>query len=120
PAKEVFRVGEVLPDQPGADQLAVLDDQAAVGLVVKDDLGDARDDERIDQSGDNRDHQRQASRAQQFGWERANDGFRTSHARCTAVMRMSINLMPAKGAMMPPTPQSSRLRRSNAAAPIGR
>ena len=31
-------------------------------------------------------------------------------------MMMSINLMPTKGAIMPPTPQSSRLRRSNAAA----
>ena len=69
PAEEVFRVGEVLADQPGADQLAVLGDEAAVCLVVKDHLGDTGDQEGINQAGDDRDHQREASRTQQLGRE---------------------------------------------------
>ena len=41
PAPEVLRVAERLADQRRADRLAVPHDQAAVGLVREDDLGDA-------------------------------------------------------------------------------
>ena len=38
---EILLVGEVLADQLGADDFAVLLDQAAVGLIREDELGDA-------------------------------------------------------------------------------
>ena len=44
---EVAIGGEALREQLGADDLAVLQDQAACGLVRKDHAGDAGDDERI-------------------------------------------------------------------------
>src|SRR5690348_14128932 len=49
---EVLRVLEVLADQLGADHLAVLLEQAAVGLMRKDELRDAGDGERIDKARD--------------------------------------------------------------------
>ena len=48
---EVFGLGEILADQRGADDLPVLRDQAAVGLVRKENLADAGDHAGINQAG---------------------------------------------------------------------
>ncbi len=53
---EIFGIGKVLADQGRADHLAVLLDQAAIGLVRKGQLRDAGHAERIDQTGDDRHH----------------------------------------------------------------
>ena len=47
PAPEILRIRETLTDQSRADELAVLMDQAALGLARKCQLRDARDEERI-------------------------------------------------------------------------
>ena len=57
---EIFGAGEVLADQLRADHLAVLLDQAAVRLMRKEQLRDARHRQRIGDAGDQRhddDHQ---------------------------------------------------------------
>ena len=51
---KILGVGEVLADQFGADDLAVCVDQAAIGLVREDELGDAGHAERVDEAGDER------------------------------------------------------------------
>ena len=56
PRVEVLGLGEVLADQPRADHLPVRHDQAAVGLIAKDDLSNHGDDGRIDQAGQDRHH----------------------------------------------------------------
>ncbi|MGY4314590.1 hypothetical protein ACVWW1_003917 [Bradyrhizobium sp. JR3.5] len=49
---EVFILLELLPDQGGADHLAVLLDQAALRLLRKDDAGNRRHGERIGKARD--------------------------------------------------------------------
>ena len=50
---EVFRVGEGLADQAGADLLAAaVGDEAPLGLFREDGLGDAGDDGRVDAAAD--------------------------------------------------------------------
>src|SRR4029077_12342425 len=51
-AVEIFVVLELLPDQGGADHLAVRLDQAALCLPREDDAGNPRDDQRISETGD--------------------------------------------------------------------
>ena len=62
-------LGEHLADQRGADHLAVLLDQAALGLGRKDDFGNAGHRQRIGQAGD----QREARRGRRWP-----DGFRAT------------------------------------------
>ena len=52
PAMEIFVVLEFLPDQGGADHLAVLLDQAALRLLRKDHAGNRGHRERIGKAGD--------------------------------------------------------------------
>src|ERR1043166_6266781 len=51
PPLKILVGGEALADQPRADHRAVALDQAAIGLVGKDDLGDAGDRQRIGEPG---------------------------------------------------------------------
>ena len=51
---EILGAGEVLADQLGADDLAVLVDQAAIRLMGEDGLCDTGHSERIGNSGDER------------------------------------------------------------------
>ena len=84
--------------QAAADDLAVDLDERAVGLVVEGHLGDAGDDERVDEAAQHGEH------------EHAEHGRRELADECThhftprALMMMSMSLMPTNGAMMPPTP----------------
>src|SRR3984893_17686448 len=54
PAVKIFVAGERLTDQRGADNLAVLLDQAALRLPGKNDLGNAGYRQRVSQAGDQR------------------------------------------------------------------
>src|ERR1700722_19701086 len=96
---EVLVAGEVLADQRGADDLAVLLDQAAVCLVREHGLGNAGHQQRIDQTGDHRhrdDHHDRGANVFHLLWP--------LQARPIEVTSMSISLMPTNGTMMPPTP----------------
>ena len=60
PAMEIFGAGEILPDQLGADDFAIFFDQAAIGLMRKQQLAKSGHPQRIDQTGEDRkqhDHQ---------------------------------------------------------------
>src|SRR6185312_11352408 len=52
PAMKIFVVLELLSDQGGADHLAILLDQAALGLFREDDAGDRGHRERIGEARD--------------------------------------------------------------------
>ncbi len=56
---EIFVVLELLPDQGGADHLAVHLDQAALRLRGEDCAGNSSHRERIGQTGDGGEHQQQ-------------------------------------------------------------
>jgi hypothetical protein len=51
---EIFVALELLADQRGADDFAILLDQAALGLARKDDFGDAGHGQRVGEAGDER------------------------------------------------------------------
>ena len=62
---EIFRVVEGLPNEGRADGLSVPDDKTAIGLPWKDDLGNTRHDQRVDQPGEYGENaQRHQGRAQ--------------------------------------------------------
>ena len=96
---KIFVVGEILADQLGADHLAVLLDQAAIGLMRKDELRNAGHAERVDEAGDDGHHDDhhdgRADLAEHMG---------DPQARPMAVTARSMSLMPTNGTMMPPTP----------------
>ena len=103
PRPEVLLARELLRQQLGADDLAVALDQAAVGLVVKRNLRDAGDDQRVHHARQHGEDDREQDGLN----EKFHDGFPFfSHygARCTATSNTSINLMKMNGMMMPPTP----------------
>jgi len=56
---EIFVVLELLSDQGGADDLAVFFDQAALGLLWKDDAGDRGHGERVSQARDQREREQE-------------------------------------------------------------
>ena len=56
---EVFVTRELLREQLGTDDLAVAHEQAAIGLVVEGDLRDTGDRQRVQDAGDDREHDRQ-------------------------------------------------------------
>src|SRR5262249_15997762 len=99
PAVEILVAGEFLSDQRRADDLAVLLDHAALRLVRKDDAGNARHHEGINEAGDD------GQRYDQY--DRRADFFQhgcSPQARCRAVTKRSMALMPMNGMMTPPTP----------------
>ena len=53
---KVLGLREILADETRANHLPVRHDQAPVGLIAEDDLGDHGDDGRIDQAGQDRHH----------------------------------------------------------------
>ena len=73
-------------------------DQRAVGLVVEGHLGDAGDDERVDDPAQDR----EGEHAEHGRGELADES--THHFTPRALMMMSMSLMPMNGAMIPPTP----------------
>src|SRR5262245_26212288 len=96
---EILVAGELLPDQRRSDHLATLLDHAALRLVGENSARNARHHERVDEAGDDgqRDHQHDCG----------TDFFKhgsSPHARCKAVTKRSIALMPMNGMMTPPTP----------------
>eukprot|EP01022_Parablepharisma_sp_SALTPOND_P006709 TRINITY_DN12717_c1_g1_i1.p1 TRINITY_DN12717_c1_g1~~TRINITY_DN12717_c1_g1_i1.p1 ORF type:complete len:1877 (-),score=641.20 TRINITY_DN12717_c1_g1_i1:7532-13162(-) len=122
-APEIGRAGEVLADQFGTDQLALAFDQAAIGLLGEEALGQAGHRQRIQpaQQYPQQDEQRQR-RAQRVGSRGFHDAILAQEVqtRPKAASNMSISLMPTKGTSRPPRPQISRLRRSSTAAPSAR
>ncbi len=92
-------LGEDLADQRGADDLAVLLDQAALRLVGEDHAGDAGHRQRIGQAGDQRQRDDEDDRRADF----LQHGL-SPQARCKAVTTRSMALMPMNGMMMPPRP----------------
>ena len=97
---EILVVGEVLPNQAGADHRAVIPlEQAAVGPVGEQQLREPGHAERVDEAGDGRhdnDHHDGGTDLSEHGAD--------PQARPIAVTARSISLMPINGAMMPPTP----------------
>ena len=71
--------------------LAVSHDQAAVGLMRKDELGDAGDRQRVEQAGDHGQEQA-SSRIAGRSSESMIMLFSSPQARCSAATRMSISL----------------------------
>ena len=101
---EIFVVLELLPDQGGADHLAVLLDQAALRLLREDHAGDRGHGQRIGKPRDQRQQRRagrMAGRISSFNMDRVCS---PQDARCKAATTRSIALMPMKGMMMPPRP----------------
>ena len=96
---EILVVGEVLADQLGADHLPVLLDQAAVGLMRKDELRDPGHAERIDEAGDDGHDDDHHDGGADLAQHRSDP-----QARPMAVTARSISLMPMNGTMIPPTP----------------
>ena len=95
---EVLGIGELLADQAAAHDLPVDLDERAVGLVVEGHLGDAGDDERVDEPAQDGEHEH----AEHGRGELADEA--THHFTPRALMTMSMSLMPMNGAMIPPTP----------------
>src|ERR1700731_5391410 len=96
---EIFWRRKCLSDQFRADHFAVAFDQAAVGLVRKEQLGQSGHTERVDETGQDRhedDHQDGGTDLADHG------GF--LQARPTAVTKRSMSLMPTNGTAMPPSP----------------
>src|SRR5262245_45606651 len=96
---EILVAGELLPDQRRSDDLAVLLDQAPLRLIGENSAGNARHDERIDETGDDGQRDDQHDRGADFFQHNF-----PPHARCKAVTTRSIALMPMNGMMTPPTP----------------
>src|SRR5215471_18785699 len=96
---EILVAGELLTDQRRSDHLAILLDHAPLRLVGEDNTSNARHHERVDETRDDgqRDHQHDC------GTDFLQHGF-PPHARCKAVTKRSIALMPMNGMMTPPTP----------------
>ncbi len=86
---------ERLTDQGRPDDLTVAFHQGTVGLVTERHLGDTGDDERVGETGEGGHH----GQHEQAGTKL------TRHQKTpSAVMAMSMALMPTKGATRPPTP----------------
>ncbi len=100
-APEMLRIAEVLADQPRADGLAVALDQAAARLVRERRLRHAGDDERIGDSGDQRQQHEQHEGGTKGGVHTIS---LQRQARWAAASTRSISLMPTKGTIRPPTP----------------
>ena len=98
-APEVLRVAEGLADQLGADHLAALGDQAAVGAGREGHLRDAGHGQRVDQTGEDRQRQEEHQ-----GGSQLRVHLRSPQARPTAARAMSMSLMPMKGTITPPRP----------------
>ena len=96
---EIFVVLEFLPDQGGADHLAVLLDQAALRLLRKQHAGNRGHGQRIGKPCD----QRQQDQHDDGGADFFQHGV-SPQTRCKALTTRSIALMPMNGMMMPPTP----------------
>src|ERR1019366_8696540 len=112
---EVFVILELLPDQGGADHLAVLLDQAALRLLRKDHAGNRGHGEWIGEARDQRERDQDDDGRTDFFQHGV-----SPQTRCKALTIRSTALMPIKGMMMPPTPYTNRLRRSSAPAPMAR
>src|SRR5215472_8822684 len=91
-------LGAALPDHRGADDGAVLGHQAAVRLLVEEQLRDSGD-EQGEQDGDGGEHDGVPHRDPEL----TDDGHRV-YTQCAALTSRSMSLMPMKGATMPPTP----------------
>src|SRR5262249_5164027 len=98
-AVEIFVVLELLPDQGGPDDLAVLLDQAALRLSREDHAGDPGHGEGIGDARDQREREQQDDCGTNFSQHDV-----SPQARCKAATARSMTLMPMKGMMMPPTP----------------
>ena len=64
---EVFVNGEWLADEPGAADAAGIYNEAAVGFVGKEQLADAKHEQRVKAAADNGEGQRGAGGAAEFG-----------------------------------------------------
>ncbi len=96
---EIFGAGERLAEQFGADRLAARRDEAAIGLVREEELGEAGHAERIGEPGE----ERHENEEEDGGADLADHGV-LLQTRPVAVMKRSISLMPANGMRMPPRP----------------
>ena len=104
---EIFLAGEILPDQFGADYFAVALYQAAIGLMVEQDLGCTGHGQRISEPGYDGhadDHNDGRTDVLQHGSGSLKPGWERNQASPTVVISISISLMPTNGAMMPPSP----------------
>ena len=96
---EICLAREGLADELGADDDAVLDDQAAFRLMGKEGSRDARHAERIGKTEKQREEQDEDDGRTDF----FQHGF-FPQTRPSAVMTTSMSLMPTNGTMMPPAP----------------
>ena len=96
---EIFVVLEFLPDQGGADHLAVPLDQAALRLLGKEHAGNRGHGERIGKTRDQRERDQNDDGGTNFFQHDV-----SPQTRCKAATTRSIALMPMNGMMMPPTP----------------
>ena len=97
---EIFVRGKRLADQAGAaHDAAGIDNEAAVGLVGKEGLANAKHEQRIKAAADDGESQRgHAAR-------RSSESIAfISQTRFSAVMMRSMSLMPMNGMMTPPRP----------------
>src|SRR4029078_6681853 len=110
-AVEIRRRRESLRDNRRADRPAVALEQLAVRLVAHQHLRQARDDQRVDDPEQDRGHDRHQQCCLEMLFH---------DASLNVVMTTSIILIPMKGAISPPTPEISMLRRRSASALMAR
>src|ERR1700730_1490663 len=99
PWMNIFGLCECLSYETRAYSLSVNSDQAAVRLPRENQLGHTGHHGRIEQSGKNRENQRQTKSRSKF--------FKHAlllYARCIATIILSISHMPGNGTMIPPRP----------------
>src|SRR5579864_3675479 len=100
---KIFRLGETLTDQLGADNAIAILDQTAVCLVEEDRLGDPGDSQRVEEARDHGEQKQDSDRGANGVLDiSAHEDF--LQARLRPVTRRSISLMPMNGAVMPPMP----------------
>src|SRR5579864_1884248 len=98
PRMEILGSGERLADNARTDGLSVAIADLAIRFVFEQDLRYRGDHERINHTQQDRGSD---------GHKKCSDEMflhKNPQARCTAVISMSMSLMPTKGAINPPTP----------------
>src|SRR5579872_3468662 len=95
---EVLVGSETLPDELGADDLTIFQDQASVGLVRKEDLCSTGDEERVGKAEHNRGENREANRRSLEGMlhrhrrmVQTREGFADVFTICRSRMRCSLH-----------------------------
>src|SRR5207245_7326193 len=103
---KIFGFCERLPDQARAHNLAIHGDQAALRLPRKNRFREAGHHSRIQQASENCEKYGQAQSGSKFF---QHDSL-LIYARCSATRILSISQIPGNGTMIPPRPETSRLR----------